>query len=190
MTKALSRALFILFWVANVHPIFADYQSSVEIRGAAFIPASQRFRNIYGDVGPSYQIEASTKLCNCLDGWANIDWFTKNGKSIGCKQSTRINIANLSFGIKYPFCICEKYTAYFGAGPSLGGVWLKNDSLCTSKHPSKWAFGVVLKSGINYSITQCIYLNVFVDYLFQPVHFDSNVDIGGLKTGLGIGMRF
>ena len=33
-------------------------------------------------------------------------------------------------------------------------------------------------------------LDVFVDYLYQPVHFSTRIDIGGFKIGAGIGYKF
>lgn len=163
---------------------------NVEIRSAAFFHSSKRFREIYGNVGCSYQLEASTYLCSCLDGWANLDWFSKHDKPKACPGNTRVSIANISLGVKYPYQLCENYIAYVGIGPSLSEVWLKNHSQCEHERVSKVAFGGVLKTGIYCFITCDIFLDLFIDYLYQPIHFDKQVDIGGLKTGVGIGMQF
>lgn len=184
------KVLFVTFLVF-LCPIVAESQDiNVEIRFAAFFHSSERFREIYGNVGACYQLEASTQLGNCMDGWANLDWFSDHDKSKECNTSTRVNIANISFGLKYPYRFCEKYIAYIGIGPSISGIWLKNKSQCKHERVSKVAVGGVLKTGIYYFITCNIFLDFFVDYLYQPVHFNRHVDIGGIKTGIGIGTQF
>ena len=102
MTKFIFAISLTLLIVKNIQPICAEHKSSVALRGAAFVPASERFRDIYGDVGANYQIEACTDLTRCLDGWLNANWFMKHGKSDGLHDPTRVNIANLSLGFKSP----------------------------------------------------------------------------------------
>ena len=106
MNKALLRISLVLLCL-TICPLFAEFQSSIEIRSAAFFHGSKRFKEIYGNVGASYQLEATTQLYNCLDGWANFDWFSKHGKSDGFNDTTRVSIANTSLGIK--FSIEEKF---------------------------------------------------------------------------------
>lgn len=190
MNKIYFKLFFIILLANHFCPLCADYQSSVEFRSAAFFHSSERFREIYGNVSASYEVEASANLCDCIDGWVNFDWFSKHGKSKGFKDPTRVNIANTSLGIKYPFCLCEQLMGYVGIGPSISNIWLKNHSHCCRDKTSKVVVGGVLKTGVYYFLNSCIFLDAFVDYLYQPVHFDTHVDIGGLKTGIGIGIRF
>ncbi len=187
MNNVLFR-IFLILLCLTLCPLFA--QSSIEIRAAAFFPSSTRFKEIYGNVGASYQLEASTKLYNCLDGWANFDWFSKHGKSVGFNDPTRVSIANFSLGIKFPYQLSKQFTVYIGVGPSLARIWLKNKSQFGHKNPSKLALGGVLKTGLYYFISKQIFIDVFVDYLYQPVHFEKTVDIGGIKTGIGVGVKF
>lgn len=78
-----------------------------------------------------------------------------------------------------------------GAGPSFGRIWLKNKPhYREDERTTKTVFGGVVKSGIYYTITDCLFLDLFVDYLYQPVHFDKHVNIGGVKIGAGIGVKF
>lgn len=181
---------FAAFW-AILHPIGAETQPiNVEIRSAAFFHSAKRFKEIYGKIGCSYQVEASTHLWDCWDGWVSFDWFSHGGKPKKCHAHTRVSIANMGFGIKYPYRFCEKYIAYIGIGPCISRIWLKNKSHCENERVSKVAVGGLLKTGIYYFITCNIFLDVFVDYLYQPVHFEKHVDIGGIKTGVGAGIQF
>lgn len=61
--------------------------------------------------------------------------------------------------------------------------------MCTHETLSKWVAGGVLKSGMYVWINQCAFVDLFVDYLYQPVHFETHVDIGGVKVGAGLGVE-
>lgn len=191
MTTIVFKIFFLFSLITNILPLFAEFQSSIEFRSAAFFHSSERFREIYGTVGTSYQLEASTKFYDCLDGWANFDWSSEHGKSVGFNDPTRVTIANISLGIKIPYQFSEKFTAYIGIGPNLSRIWLKNKSQFSGHEDiSKLAIGGILKTSIYYFITRQVFIDVFVDYLYQPVHFETHVNIGGIKTGIGIGCKF
>lgn len=190
MNKTFLKLIFAIF-LPNLCLAAAEIQDiNAEFRYGAFFHTSKRFREIYGNVGASYQLEASTHVYNCLDGWVNLDWFNDHGKPEKCNGNTTVNIANVSLGLKYPYCFCEKYIAYIGIGPSIGRIWLKNKSRCEHEKISKLAIGGLLKTGIYCFITCNIFVDLFIDYLYQPVHFEKDVDIGGIKPGIGIGIQF
>lgn len=183
--------IFCVTFLLNFCSVLAEVQNfNVEIRTAAFFHSSKRFRDVYGNVGCSYQLEASTHLYNCWDGWVNFDWFSKHRKLNKCHASTNVSISNISFGIKYPYQFCERYIAYAGIGPSISRIWLRNKSRCEHEKVSKLAIGCLLKTGIYYFVTCDLFVDLFFDYLYQPIHFHHDVDIGGIKTGIGVGKQF
>lgn len=187
--KLLNLFLALLFLCGT--PLFAMGETTLELRGAAFFHSSDRFKAIYGRVGPSVQVEAATPVYRCFDGFANIDWSAQSGRSKGFHNKTHVSIVNLSFGLKYPYQICENLTAYVGIGPSISRIVLDNhynnhDRRCVYKI----AVGGIIKTGIYYSINCDWFLDVFVDYLYQPVHYHTHIDMGGFKTGAGIGYKF
>lgn len=141
-------------------------------------------------MGTSYEVEASTKLSPCFDAWVNFDWFSKHGQSHGFHNPTRVSIANVSTGLKLPYQFCEQFAVYIGVGPSFSNISLKNKSRCTHENLSKLAIGGIFKTGIYYYFNECSFLDLFVDYLYQPVYFKKHVDIGGFKTGAGLGIKF
>ena len=195
--RPLFKLLFCLL-IFSGSSIFADLNTSLEFRGAAFIHSSHRFREIYGNIGSSYQIEAAGTLdCNfdCNLGWfANADWTQKKGRSEGLNDVTKMSIANFSFGLKYLYPFFCNYTAYVGIGPSFSRIALNNHHTHHRSHHNRYnsriAIGGILKTGVLYSIRCNIFLDVFVDYLYQPVSYSTSVNIGGFKTGAGIGYKF
>lgn len=207
MTKKITPKIFIVLFFLTACSLLHGLETTLEVRAGAFYPTSKHFRKNYDDVGAFYELEASISCNPCYAFWANIDWFPKKGKafghtchSINCHSghpSTRVDIGNFSLGIKFPYELCPCLIGYLGIGPSFGCIWIKNHSHHHHKDKhhhenkiSKAAVGLVLKSGINYYVSQCAFIDIFVDYLYQPVHFKHRIDIGGVKVGGGLGFRF
>lgn len=190
MTKKILSVVFVIFFIFG-GTIIAELESRAEFRAAAFYPTSKLFREIYGNVGCDYQIQVSTKFLDYCEVWSNLDWFTKKGKSVGFHDPTRVNIFNCSLGLNfiYPFnCFTSLYV---GAGPSVGGIWLKNHSHFEKDKESKHSVGGVFKVGMYYQIYDRYFIDLFVDYLYQRVKFHHHhVEIGGFKPGVGIGVLF
>lgn len=195
MNKIIFKAFF-TFLLCYLIPLTAELQTTIEIRSAAFFHSSKLFRRLYGNVGTSYELEVSTRFQDCLELdnieiWANYDQFSKHGKVRHCEGAkTRIDIYDISLGLNYIYPFCNCFEAYAGIGSSLSSVVLKNKSCCFHEKKSKLAAGIVLKSGIVYYLSCQIFLDLFVDYLYQPVNFHHRVDVGGVKIGGGIGWKF
>lgn len=183
------KLAFLLF-LLNICPLIAEVNPSIEIRSGGFIHTSDLFRDIYGTVAPFYELEVGLGLCDCFELWANIDWSPKDGYSLGLDSRTKSNIYNLSVGFNFPINLCTCFTPYLGLGASFSEIHLKNFSPCGTEKTKKSAAGLVVKSGIYYCFTPCVFFDLFVDYLYQPVHFsERHVDIGGFKIGVGIGFN-
>lgn len=185
--------------------LMAQICPSLEVRTAAFFHNSSLFTNIYG-TAPCYELQLGLGIFDWCELWVNFDWSPKNGKSEGLEDRTKSNIYNLSAGVICPFNVCSCFTPYLGVGASLSELHLKNESSCCGCNPSacvgcterskKFTGGIILKSGIYFCFDDCFfenaivehcYLDLFVDYLYQPIHFEEVENIGGLKVGIGIG---
>lgn len=185
--------LFCLIFLAvllNTCSLPADYDTRLEFRSAAFFPSSKLFRDIYEEVGANYQLQAATKVWECVEFWSNFDWFSKHGRSVGCHDSTRVNIANISLGLNFVYPLDCYYSLYIGCGPNVSTVWLKNKSRCERERLTRTTLGGIFKTGLYITLTDCLFLDLFVDYLYQPTNFHTHVNIGGFKSGLGIGFIF
>lgn len=164
----------------------------IEVRSAAFFHSDKLFREIYGKTGVDFQIQASTEWSCPFELWSNIAWFSRKGHSVGFHDPTRAHILNYSFGINFLYPLDCQCMLYAGAGPCIGRIWLNNDSRFNCKdRETKVALGAIIKSGLYYTFRDCLYFDLFLDYIYQPVHFKRNhIDIGGIKTGVGIGTLF
>lgn len=176
--------------LTSLAPLFSE--TTFEVRTALFYPTSNRFREIY-DPSACYEVEASTTLNSYSSGWANFDWYSRHGKTEQYNLSTKIQMNTISFGIKFPYQLTSVATPYLGIGPTFSKIHLENKSVCPNEgteKTTKWAYGVVLKSGVNFLMSEYIFGDLFVDYSYQPAQFQKNTDTGGIKAGIGFGFIF
>jgi outer membrane protein len=170
-------------------------QGTLQLRAAAFFPSSNVFRDVYGRAVGDYQIEAGMKVSCLWELWANMSEFKKRSSRHGCRSNCEVT--NFSMGLKYIFPMNAKVLVYAGLGPVFGKVDLLQRSCGREgqRHRIKSAFGLVLKSGMRYTFYQTIFIDLFADYFYQPVHHQRLRDdrlrgVGGVKTGAGLGFAF
>lgn len=190
MIKQFGLKLFLALSFLSAIPLSADYDSTMQVRAGAFMPTSNRFKKVYGDNFGTFQAEASIRLHETFRVWTNFEWLSRKGHSYEDKYPTRINISNVSFGVKNHFLLGSRYSGYLGIVAVLSGIQVKNKSSCGTDKDSRLVLGGVFKSGIIYALTENVFFDLFVDYTYQPTNFPSRVNAGGLKTGLGVGLWF
>lgn len=174
----------------NSTNLFTKLDPTLKVRAAAFWPTSERFTEVYGNTMPSYQIEAAGTIYKCYQGWINLDWVYKKGRSDHLKYGTILNIGNLSFGVSLPYQFTDQFSVYAGIGPSFGYIAVHNRHTRQHKNEHKYAVGVVVKSGLIYNINCRYFADFFVDYLYLPTTYKTRVNVGGLKAGVGLGTHF
>lgn len=166
----------------------ADATNTGEFRIAAVFPQGHKFRSIYGDTCVDYQLCGSLALGCHFELWGEIDYLTDSTRK-DCYK-TRVQIINPSIGIQYIHSFGCSLDGYIGTGLSVPIVNLKNRSCCSHGNLTKTACGSLSKLGIRYWWCDRFFLNIFVDYLYADVHYNTHQNVGGVKTGLGIGSRF
>lgn len=195
MNKNILRTLCLII-VANVATAYyEDNYRDVKIRGYAFIPTGDRFKDIYGKVAGGIQVEVARNTAyECLQLWANIDGLLKHGHSIGLCNPTKVGMVTFSFGVKVPFQWgeCNRRIFYLGLGPSIAGIFIRNKSACCGcERATQGSGGVVVKSGIDFFVGECAFIDLFADYNYQPARFNCcTTNVGGLRVGLGLGSTF
>jgi hypothetical protein len=191
--------LLMVLWCGAIHADTYDWCRGweAEVRVAGFRPASKLFREIYSSWGTSYQLEGAKQICGAYYGWANVEWYKKEGHSIPLRDKTDIKLIPFSFGLKYVYWINSCLNAYLGIGPSFTWVKVHNHSDFVKRHVTKESYGGVVKLGVHYYFWCNAFLNLFADYNYQPIHFcghngnsGHHVNLGGWKIGGGIGLSF
>jgi len=169
----------------NVGSLSAEI--TLEARCAAFFPAKHRFRDIYGKCHATFGAEASTTICNCFDVWAGFDQFNKKAHISGCGRS-KIELSTFSAGLKKAYFLNSCFAGYLGVGFSVADVVVKNWMDQGSMRSHKTSFGGVLKSGVYLFATERVFLDLFADYYYQPVHYRHTTNCGGFRLGVGLGV--
>lgn len=163
----------------------------LELRGGYFYPISDKFRKIYKSGGPEVEVEVSRGFCGNWMGWGNVNYFQRDGRSIGLSEKTRIRMVPLSLGLKYQFLPCAFISPYLGIGATYTFIDVKNHSNFVKKHVNRGGFGFVVKSGSYFYLSECFLLDLFIDYYYQKRElYRNNADLSGLRMGLGLGYRF
>jgi len=161
----------------------------IEFRSSVFVPTSDRASRIYGNSIPNYAIEITRLRPGSFDYWMNFNWLTSRGSSVRYRDSMRINIASLSLGLKRSYPYCQTNDFYWGLGAVVSGVQVKRHSQYKHETGSRASFGGVFKLGTTISIGPCSYFNLFTDYYVQPWVYKANVNMSGLRVGLGLGIN-
>lgn len=184
-------ALFVCSYYLFV-PLYAKLDLSIEFRTSAFISSSNLMSKIYGRVHPEYSIQMKTHLSECIETWVIYDYHSGHGKGIGkCCKKTNLDVNMIGLGLSYNCPLCCSTELYGGIGASLSRVYVQNETCCSKHKETKLPVGVLFKSGILYCFYSNFYLDLFVDYLYEPVKFrHRSVDVGGVDVGLGIGYKF
>lgn len=196
MKSIMAKALLLLS-VAFVSSLSAECDGSsckiepaIKARVAAFFPSSNRFRKIYDHTLPCYQLEATAKVYKCFSLWANADWLSKNGNSNHLNYFTSIRMVSYSIGLSAAYPLTDQVSAYLGIGPAGAYTEIHNRHVRSHRNETKNIFGLLAKSGFIYNIDCHLFVDFFVDYLYLPSQFHTNVELGGVKAGVGIGYNF
>jgi opacity protein-like surface antigen len=186
-------------------PLHAHVDYEGKVRGAAFIPTNELFRDLYGSAAGNFDAEFGARVHEYVQIWVNVDYTQAHGHSlVDCKPSTiTIKIINGSFGLKVPYDVTQWCTMYLGLGPTFGSIHTKDEPACPSdcsfcpesyiNEPvcrsscSQSSVGIVAKSGIDFFFHEHGFIDLFADYIYQTTDF---LNASGVRIGVGIGFKF
>ncbi len=165
-----------------------------------FVPFSNKLRGIFNDVMPFVEVEGSYTFLPNWEIWGGVGYISGKGGSLQCGQSTTIEVIPFTLGIKRFFPFTDRLDGFVG----LGGLWslYKNRDYSQSVHQhfSANTFGGVVTLGVQYHVSNKIFVRLFGEYMYQqfrfskvyPEHFTyrHNVDMSGTKIGCGVTYSF
>lgn len=185
------------FLLLSIPALIFSENWSLQGRVGYFLPASKLMREVYHNGGVEPEIEGAARVYKELRAWANFNAFIRKGHSEGLHDPTTIQIYQLSTGLKYNLKILSFWDFYLGVGPSVAFVKITNHSPYVQQQVFRTAWGVVGKSGFIFRFCTHGFFDLFADYSYNrasAVHRagvqSHSLNVGGLRTGLGIGMAF
>lgn len=156
--------------------------------------------------------ERSARIRCHFDRGVSIDPSILCNDEFCLRSKSKVEHWLLTAGAKYYFSCFECIRPYIGFGIGAAGIHHRErfhngngpnvvlfEEQPRERHKNeKWGFAILAKSGLEYDITCNIFLDAFVDYSYSWFSRDHkrgcesrhNLDVGALKTGLGIGYRF
>lgn len=185
----------------------------LEFRAAAFRPSDKHFRHHYGKWTAEYQFEVAKQICDDTYAFVNVGWMSRKrhrdnffsssfdvfSSSFDGGGRNRIRVIPISFGLKQKFCITPCFKFYLGLGANYAWVRFRQGN---RRSNGRW--GGIVKTGFEYRFWECVFLDVFADYVFSGRHnnrrsfssFSSSfltndrVRLSGWKLGAGVGVHF
>jgi hypothetical protein len=159
-----------------------------EGRASYFVPADQRFKEMYGNSW-MYGTEFAYQLKSNFYGWLSGDYLYKK------RSHGSVTMVPLGLGLKM-----MTHNSFFNVYGQAGGLatylqtkQANSPALCNPR----WWIGGLLKGGVLLDIKRFILIDLFADYAFVdlPIHKSkcpertfSNLD--GWSVGIGIALSF
>lgn len=177
-------------------PSLFSPQGALQVRAGYFQFTSNWAQEIYGAGAPDIELEGSVKLHPYLSLWGNLNYVWKGGDSTPFENTTHLDLVTLSLGANAMAPLgCSFTFIYLGFGISGAYVHTKDESPYLPTHTSKFGVGCVGKFGFLVFCSKHFFVNPFFDYYYQPIHarntgIHSQVNLGGFRTGLGVGYQF
>lgn len=164
---------------------------SLQVRGGNLFPSSELLNDIYSGNKIEGELEASLWIpCTDLYLWTNINGLKKEG-SFETNEVTTVEIYPISSGLKYMIPVFGFFSPYIGGGVSYTWINTNNKIESLKTHIHAKTYGGVVKSGIVINITSQFFMDLYADYYFSHISSENSFEeIGGLRTGVGLGIFF
>ncbi len=180
MRKVLMALSIIFFAAVCMHA----GSVTMEVKGSYFYPTEQAFKDIYGG-GLMYGGEISVGIWKNLDVWIGGYYFSQYGELTFTEEATHLQIMPLGGGLKYRITT-GVVSFYGGAGVNYFNYQESN----VIGDVKSGAAGFITKMGAYLEPVEKFVINIFVEYSYcRMTPADFTVDIGGIKAGIGIGVR-
>ena len=180
MRKVLTALSIIIFAAVSMHA----GSITMEVKGSYFCPTEQAFKDIYGG-GMMYGGEISVGIWKNLDVWIGGYYFSQYGELTFTEEETSLQIMPLGGGLKYRIT-SGTVSFYGGAGVNYFDYQESN----VIGDVKSGAVGFVTKIGAYLEPVEKFVIDIFVEYSYcRMTPADFTIDIGGIKAGIGIGVR-
>ena len=179
--------------------------TTLEVRFSYFWPQSQIVRDIYQGGGVDYQLTGTVPVyqgdifaLRGLNFWWAVDYFPRDGKSVGLDSGTSIQIEPLTAGFKWIYPE-SRIRPYLGVGFKYYFVQIHNDSPYVQSYIADNGPGCVAETGCQIFVAKYFFVDMFVAYSFKqfgsssvssPHVITTWLDLSGVNAGAGIGVKF
>jgi hypothetical protein len=196
---------------------WTDPDWTLEVSGAYYLPSSTKIRHLYSGGWVDYQVLTSKRMYDFVDVWGSVNWMGKqrtfrDEDYNDVKNRTKIYVLPLAVGCSWIYPILPCTEVYFGVGGCFSFLNINNH--CTNykrhglsrspfkHHIQRTDFGALIKCGVQYALSNDLFVDLFANYLSQRFHFGDHrkvtgkyrfkhhLNLSGFKFGLAIGVYF
>ena len=167
-----------------------------EVKSGYFLFATSKMRDIF-DGGFGVQGCGSYPVWRWLQIYGSVGFLKQSGKT-SSGDATSIWELPVDVGLKPVFNLYRSVQYYFAIGPRYFYVHQHNDSPYVDRNIAKNGVGLFVNTGFNFYLFRGLFIDVFGEYSYQPIHFSpskTNVygkssQVGGFLFGGGLGYSF
>ena len=181
----------------------------LEFRASYYYPTSKGIREAFDNGGVNYQITGSFPVyyganpwIRGINIWGAIDYFSKEGRTSGLNNKTRLRIVPLTLGLKYFFPAIgttAPVNFYIGSGMKYFFIYNYTDSDYVKRNLYANGMGGVVETGFTTTVMKHLVFDVFASYSFKtfdapslskyPAVEPTKTNMSGINVGGGIGYK-
>ena len=196
-------------WIVAIVMMTQQIQAAaLEGTVSCFFPQEKILREIYGSAWVNYGIELNRIPVPCMSHcrnfglFAGIDYMTKDGKSLGGNDDTRIQVIPLTLGVRWLrnfWTRCDKtMDFYLGLAPRYSFLRIHDHTSVGVRHIYKSQIGIYTKLGILVRPCGRCVLDVFASGTYTDFSSPNtpnlvsrySLQLCGVNVGGGIGFIF
>ncbi|MDQ1350411.1 MAG: hypothetical protein QG657_713, partial [Acidobacteriota bacterium] len=164
-----------------------DFKIFFLVSGNYLRPAESGFADIYGSEPIYPGIAGGYKFNRNWYIWGGYSFFSKKGKSAVLEKPSRWKQAYCSLGIGY----YQDLSLRFAVRAGLGTIYVRFSEEAFGDKVTANTFGVGLEAAGIYKIDKHLFTEISLGYLFASDTVEEiEIKLGGLRAGIGLGLRF
>jgi len=171
----------------NWRETFNQQKFLLSVQGNYMISSDANFKDIYGSGNILPEIKAGFKIAGNFYLWAGYGFLSVKGTIPEIDEEAEAKQQFLSLGAGYTGRLNQilGYTTDIG----LAGISYKENAL--GEEASGNTLGFRLDGGLQIFITDGVCVEISAGYIYgSDTVNDINIKLGGLKGGIGLGIRF
>ena len=156
------------------------------IWGGYFSHSNSDFREVYGSGSLCPEVKTGIKVYKNVYLWCGYGYFSTKGETLFFQEETTFSQHFFSLGPGFRV----KLNPALSLEGEIGIYHVRYKEEALGEKLSGPAPGFRLNLGMMLSISQSFFADISVSYLWASEKIDgASVELGGLKTGIGIGVR-
>ena len=189
----MKRKLFLVLIILSLSITgFTNQRFSISVMGNYLSSADEGFKNFYGKSHFYPEVKLGIKIFKGFYLWGGFGFLTARGETEPLLlEETKWNQKFFSFGGGYK----AKLSGSMAANLRLGALFTKYKEEALELQLKDSASGFIVCGGLIFHIGSIFFTELEIVYLSvsDKIIYDdivNSIDLGGFKTGIGIGVRF